>query len=213
MESRRVAVAFAVLAIGLVVWPATTKPVRAQAGVSSVVGAWSLNRELSDPPRDQASDGDRREGRGDRRGGGGGFGRGGFGGGRRGGGGGGFGRAAVEPEQAARVREAIRDLMNPPDHLTIVQSENMVIITGPDGRTTRLSLDDKKVKDESTKIERKSKWDGSKLLSEVSGLGNAKIVESYFVEAEHHQLHLTVKSDNERRPFTINRVYDADQPR
>ena len=102
--------------------------------------------------------------------------------------------------------------MNPPAHLTIVQPENMIIITGPDGRTTRLSPDDKKIKDESTKIERRTKWDGGKLVSEISGLGNGKIVESYFVDPERHQLHVTVRSDNDRRPLTINRVYDSDQP-
>ena len=70
-----------------------------------------------------------------RRGGGGGFGGGGFGGGGRGGG---QGTPAGDPEETARRRNAMRDILNPPDRLTIVQTDSMVIITGPDGRTTRL---------------------------------------------------------------------------
>ena len=46
------------------------------------------------------------------------------------------------------------------------------MLTGADGRTTRLSPDGKKIKDENTKIERKTKWDGGKLVSEINGLGS-----------------------------------------
>jgi hypothetical protein len=185
---------------------------------ASLVGAWTANRELSDAPPQEGDTADR--GTDDRRGsrrGGGGFGGGGFGGGgRRGGGRGGGGSRggddgrAGDPDQTARVRAAMRDIMNPPEHLTIVQSDTMIIVTGPDGRTTRLSADGKKIKDDATKIERKTKWDGGKLVSEISGLAGTKITESYTVDPERHQLHLTVQSDNQRRPTTIHRVYDAD---
>jgi hypothetical protein len=180
-----------------------------------LVGAWTLNRDASDHPEDRSSDdgdkGDRRSG--GRRGGGG-FGRGGFGGGGRGGGRGAGrgdgGRAGLDPDEMARVRDAMRDIMNPPEHLIIVRAENMIVITGPDGRTTRLSPDGKKIKDESTKLERKTKWDGPTLVSEICGLAGTKITESYSVDPERHQLRVTVKSDNERRPLTVHRVYDAD---
>jgi hypothetical protein len=180
-----------------------------------IVGAWTLNRDASDHPEDRSSDdGDGGDRRGGGRRGGGGFGRGGFGGGGRGGGGrggrGGDGRGGLDPDQVARIRDATRDIMNPPEHLTIVRTENMIIITGPDGRTTRLSPDGKKIKDESTKLERKTKWDGPTLVSEITGLPGTKITESYSVEPERHQLHVTVKSDNQRRPLTVHRVYDAD---
>ena len=56
------------------------------------------------------------------------------------------------------MRNALRDEMQAPDHMTIVQPDTTVIITTKDGRTTRLSTDGKKVKDESTGIERKTKW-------------------------------------------------------
>jgi hypothetical protein len=208
----RSTVAFLALVVMMAgMWPADDRRVEAQiSAAASLVGAWTLNRELSDQPEERSTeDRDAGDRRGGRRGGGGGF-RGGFGGGGRGRGGDG-GRGGFDPEQTARAREAMKDILNPPAHLTIVQPENMIIITGPDGRTTRLSPDDKKIKDESTKIERRTKWDGGKLVSEISGLGTGKIVESYSVDAERHQLHVTIRRDNDRRPLTINRVYDADQ--
>ena len=180
-----------------------------------IAGAWTLNKELSEPADRSADDGDGGN-RGDRGNGGGRPGRGGGGGGRRGGfGGGGFGRGdggrgAVNPEEAARQRDAMRDIMNPPEHFIITETATMILITGPDGRTTRLSPDGKKIKDESTKIERKTKWDGGKLVSEISGLGGGTITETYSVDLDHHQLHRTVQMDSARRPTVTSRVYDAD---
>jgi hypothetical protein len=192
-----------------------TRAVAQASQLSLLVGAWTLNHDLSDKPQDRSSDDGGGDNGGARRGGGGGGGRGGgFGGGGRRGGGfggqGGGGRTTVDPEQRARERAAIQDILNSPEHLTIVQTENMVILTGPDGRTTRLSADGKKVKDDATKIERKTKWDGTNLVSEITGVAGGKITESYSVDPEHHQLRVTLQSDNERRPLMMHRVYDAD---
>ena len=176
----------------------------------SIVGTWTLNKDLSDRPQERQAD---REGRpGGRRSGGfgrggGGFGRGGFG--RRGGGGDRAG-GATSPEDMAKLRDAMRDIMNPPDRLTITQTERMVIMTTGDGRTTRLSTDGKTIKDDSTRIERKTKWDEGKLVSEVSHLGPGKITETYSADPEHHQLRVTVQGENARQPMTVNRIYDAD---
>jgi hypothetical protein len=86
----------------------------------------------------------------------------------------------------------------------------MVIMTTGDGRTTRLSTDGKTIKDDSTKIERKTKWDGGKLVSEISHLGPGKMTETYSADPERHQLHVTVRVENARQPTTVNRIYDAD---
>jgi hypothetical protein len=188
--------------------------VQAQSDPSaSLMGAWTLNKDLSDTPQDRSS-----AGRDDQAGGGGGGGRrrGGGGGFGRGGGGGGFGRGGdggvrADPEQAARIRDAMREIVNPPAHLTIVHTETMIIVTGPDGRTTRLSPDGKKVKDDSTKTERRTKWDGGKLVSEISGLGPGKITETYSADPERHQLHIDVQVQS--RPDSIHHVYDADSNR
>jgi hypothetical protein len=136
-----------------------------------------------------------------------------MGGGMRGGGmgRGGMGGGRGNPDDMARMRDAMRDVMNPPEHLTITQTETMVVITSQDGRTTRLSPDGKKIKDESTGIERKTKWDGAKLVSEISGLGPGKMTETYTVDEEHHRLHVAIQMEGGRaQPRTTNRLYDAD---
>ena len=186
----------------------------------TLTGAWTLNKELSDQPPDRSGGGD--NGQGGRRGGGGGRGggrRGGFGGGGGGYGRGGFGGGGqtMDPEAMARTREALRDIINPPDHLTIAQTASMIVVTGADGRTMRLSLDGKKVKDENTNIERKTKWDGGKLVTEISGL-QGKITQTYSVEPEHHQLRIVATLEGRNASTgsgqagsrTITHVYDAD---
>ena len=101
------------------------------------------------------------------------------------------------------------DEMRAPDHLTIVQTDSTIIITSQDGRTMRLSADGKKIKDESTGIERKTKWDGNRLVSEVSGLGPGKITETYSVDPELKQLRVALAIDGPRKT-SLTRVYDLD---
>ena len=186
---------------------------RAQtADKPSIAGAWTLNADQSDRPSDR--DGDRRAGRRDdgggygRRGGG----RGGFGGGF-GGGRGGYGRGTPENvEDMTRRRDAMRDIINPPNHLVITETESMIVMTGPDGRTTRLSPDGKKIKDESTGIERRTKWETGKLVSEISGAAGMKLTETYAIAPETHQLRVSVQIEGGRdgQARTVTHVYDAD---
>jgi hypothetical protein len=186
---------------------------------ASIAGAWSVNRELSDQPKDPSA----RESGGsdhDRPRGGGGRGMGGHGGGGRGGGfggrgGGGSGGPGMNREDAARVREALRDIVNPPDRLIVTQTDSMIVITAADGRTTRLSPDSKKVKDENTKIERKTRWEGEKLITEISGLPAGRIVQSYVVDRvdpDQPRLRITVQMEgrNGSPPRTITHVYDRE---
>jgi hypothetical protein len=188
-----------------------------KADANSIVGAWTMNKDLSDQPTSASGQGGGQNGQG-RHGGGGGHGGGGrgYGGGGRGGhgGGGGYGgagRAQMDPEAAARMREAMRDIVNPPETLTIVQTDTTFVLTGPDGRTTRLSADGKKIKDDNTGIERKTKWDGGKLVSEISGAGPGKITQSFSIDQEHHQLHIVaVMQGRDNQARTITHVYDAD---
>jgi hypothetical protein len=88
----------------------------------------------------------------------------------------------------------------------------MVVLTAADGRTTRLSPDGKKVKDDNTKIERKTKWDGGKLVSEINGLGRGKMTQTFAVDPEGKQLRLIVVMEKGRRgqPQTVTQVYDLD---
>jgi hypothetical protein len=189
------------------VWVVQARPAGAQTRTSTIVGAWTLNNNLSDSPQRGDERGDSGPGGGQGRGGrrGGGFGRGG-GGGR--GGYGGDTRAAGDDMR--RSREALRDIMAAPERLTITETSSMVIITTGEGRTTRLSPDGQKIKDESTKIERKTRWDGGKLVSEISGAGGGKITETYSADPEHHQLHVTLHVENSRMPNStdVHRVYE-----
>jgi len=186
------------------------------AGNQSIDGGWTLNKSQSDRQstgRDDQNQGDRGDrNRGGRSGRGGGYGgRGGFGG-RGGAGRGGGNTPQLNQEDAARQRDAMRDVMDPPDHLVITQTESMVVLTAPDGRTTRLSPDGKKVKDDNTKVERKTKWDGGKLVSEINGLGPSKMTQTFAVDPDSHQLRITVQVEGngrmEARSFT--HVYDLD---
>jgi hypothetical protein len=184
-----------------------------QAKTPAIVGAWTLDKELSDQPpsadRGSGDNGGNRRGGGGYGRGGGGFG-GGFGGGRRGMGGRGGGGSTMSPEDAERMRQAMRDELTAPDQLTIVQSDAMIVITSQDGRTVRLSPDGKKVKEENTNVERKTKWDGDKLVCEVKGLGRGTITETYRVDPETHRLTVSIQMkggrDNQERTF--NHVND-----
>lgn len=177
----------------------------------AIVGAWTINKNASDLDGAQG-DGQNRDGQEGRRDGSGGRrrGGGGFGGGFGRGGGGGFGNQTPQNQEAAqRMRDALRQELQAPDHMTIVASETTIIITTPDGHTTRLSTDGKKIKDDSTGIERKSKWDAGRLVSEINGLGRGKITETYSVEGDPKQLHVKLEIDGPRKT-TQTRVYDLD---
>lgn len=177
-----------------------------------IIGAWTLNKAASDlgaadgdgRGRD-GEDGRRGDGGGRRRGGGGGFG-GGFG---RGGGFGGQQPSVEQREAAQRMRDALRAELQAPDRMTIVASGTTVIITTPDGHTTRFATDGSKIKDESTGIDRRTKWDAGKLVSEVNGLGRGKIIETYAVDGEPKQLRVKLEIDGPRKT-TQTRVYDLD---
>jgi hypothetical protein len=223
------------LAAAVILWPmplAAQKPLPPPPGppapAATMAGAWTRNADLSDAPPaergDQGDDSGRSRGGGGggggRRQGGGGGGYGGFGGRGMGrGGGAGGGAPATNPEEMARMREemarmrdALRDVTNPSDHLIVTQTESMVVLTGADGRTLRLSPDGKKIKDENTKVERKTRWDGGKLVTEINGLGPGKMTQTFSVDPETKQLRLTVVMEGGRsgQPRTITQIYDAD---
>jgi hypothetical protein len=206
MRTRHLFVTFVtVAALSLAARAQTPKP------GDALVGAWTLNKSASELGAADGGDGGREgedgrrgdgAGRGGRRRGGGGF------GGNAGGQG--FGNQQAQNREAMqRMRDALRQEMQAPDHMTIVSTDTTIIITTPDGHTTRLSTDGKKIKDESTGIERKTKWDAGKLVSEINGLGRGKITETYSVDAEAKQLRVKLDVDGARKT-TETRVYDLD---
>jgi hypothetical protein len=191
-------------------WLATTLA-RADATSVAIVGQWVLDKDLSDLPTSSNQRSDDGSGRGER-----GRGRG-YGGGRRGGFGGGYGsgrstdRDGGRSEDGARRAEAVRAIMTGADRLTITATDSMVIVTDGGGRTTRLSLDGKKIKDESTGLERKTKWDGAKLVTEISGAGPGTITQTYQIDPEHQHLTITVQPPSRNgTPMPRHFVYDVD---
>ena len=205
------------MVLTIIAWLAASIALQSPAmGTGSIAGAWTLNADLSDKSAGRGDRGER--GDGDARGrGNGGYGR----RGGRGGFGGGYGRGGGmardgergNPEDTARMRDAMRDLMNPSDHLTITQTDSMVVMTAADGRTTRLSPDGKKIKDENTGIERRTKWEGGKLVSVINGLGRGKMTQTFVADPEHHQLRITVQMEGGGRSGearSITHVYDRD---
>jgi hypothetical protein len=200
------------IAIVLCASTAAAADLQPPAEGASISGAWALNADASDSPRDRSEgDGERRGRSGD----GGGFGRGrglGRGGGRGGPGGGGFG--SRDPDETRRRMQAMRDLTTAPERLTITRTDSLIIVTAGDGRTTRLSADGKKIKDESTGLERKTTWENGTLVSEITG-GPGKIIETYAVDAERSQLTVSLRFENGRQPNgrVVRHVYDRDGPR
>jgi hypothetical protein len=210
-----------VLAAAVAAWSAPiVAQEKAPAVAPTLAGGWTRNADLSDASVGRGSQGGDAAGRGNGNSGGGGHRGGGGGGGGYGGGhgrGGGMGRGGapaappMDPDAAARMRDAMRDVTDPSDHLIITQSGSMVVLTAADGRTTRLSADGKKIKDDNTKIERKTKWDGGKLVSEISGLGSGKMTQTFAVDPEGKQLRMTVVMEGgSSGPRTITQIYDID---
>ena len=172
--------------IGIVVMVALMAPQPGQQKLTDFAGGWTLNKNPIA-----------------RRG------PGGFGGPI----GGGFGvpTGRGSREQIALQREALRDITDPPAHLIIVVTNTIVILTGPDGRTTRLSPDGKKIKDDNTKVERKTRWTAGKLITEIEGLGPT-ITQTYALDMDRRQLRLTaeVAASRPNEARTVTHIYDAD---
>ena len=123
-----------------------------------------------------------------------------------------------------RQMNAVRDVLEAPDRLTITTTDSMVIVTAGDGRTSRLLLDGSAVKDETTRVERKTRWTGGKLVTDIAGLVQGKITETYAIDPETRRLLVTLQLENapgqegqkaekgekSEKARTIKRVYDPD---
>ncbi len=168
------------LAVGLL-GVAGPSPDVAEAQTGGIDGVWVLNRDLSDDPSGRLAgreDGDR--GDPDRGGGFGGRGPGGFGGGRggfgggRGGFGGDRGGDRPDPQEMARMRQAMREAMSAllaaPGRMTIVTTADEVGLRYADGRVVRLIPDNRDhagLAGSSMQVRRKTRWDGDRLVTEV----------------------------------------------
>ena len=201
----------------------TARPV--QEAALPLAGTWVLNDELSDDPRAgraERPDDDARR-RGGRPGfggrpGGSGPGPGGFGG--RGGRFGGRGGARPDPEQAARLREALGQIMAAARRLTIAGDAEEVRLTYEDGRVVRLIPDGREhagLAGTRGRLTRTTRWRGEKLETEIElqARRSVNVRQTYEVRAGGDgspQLIVTTRVEGGRRrggDREIRRVYDA----
>lgn len=205
---------------------------QAGAGRPSLGGRWQLNRELSAPAGggpggEMGPPGGGRGGGGGGMGGPGGGGMGGPGGGGMGGPGGGMGGPGgggrggpgggrPDPEEMQRMRDLMRELMQPPAGLTIVQRDDTVSFTDDQGHVRKFVANDKKEKHQlqAATLETRSRWkDGALVIAWETGRGPT-VVRSYRLDPETRQLIVdtTMKggrgSGGDERP-PIRHVYDA----
>jgi len=183
--------------------------------VTNVGGRWELNWRLSDRLPDNAgapgrgepppSGGGRQGGGGGMGGMGGGMGGRGGSGGRGGGGRGGEGQGGVTAEQVREILQAQRLLLivEHPDHLSL---------TDENGRVQKFVANGETVKEErgGQRFERRTHWEGRKLVTAVTLADGTKVVQTYEKVAEGLQLVVMTKVENSRfgaaRDF--KRVYD-----
>jgi len=198
----------AAVAAALCAWVVSIPPVRAETATHTIVGVWALNRNLSDVPDERFEGGANASGRPQ----GGASGRGGRGHGGYGGGGFPGGGGHANTGETTRHQEALREFIDAPARLTIVETDNTIILTKGDGRTTHLTPDGKKNKDASTGLERQTEWENGKLVSKISGsLG--KITERYSVDTDHHELMVITRiesSEHQDRTRVFHRLYSAE---
>ena len=166
----------------------------------TVVGAWTLNRELTTvPERDERQPPEGR--RGGRGGGGGGGGRGGGIGGRGGiGGPGGFGGGAPSEADMHRMDAVRARLTEIPDRLIITKTPTSVTIVDGFGRTATLKTDGKKQPRLTGEGEFNSKthFDGVKLIVE-DDFDGPKVTTTYepiLDGGEINRLVVTIKIEN-----------------
>jgi hypothetical protein len=188
-----------------------------QAAEASLAGAWVLNRDASDDPRQVTPGGPGDDGA--RRGPGGGRPPGGMGpggGGGRGlpGGGRGPGGARPSEEEMRRLRDLMRELMEPAERLTIVVGDDSVSMTDQSGRTTRYATNGKPERHQldAGTVETKTRWDGSRLIKETKADGGLTLSETYALAPEGRQLNVTVKMERARMPGpprVLTRVYES----
>jgi hypothetical protein len=184
--------------------------------VTNVGGRWELNWRLSDKLPEQAGapgrGGEGGERGGGHRGGGGGSipGMGGFGG--RGGTGGGGGGRGGEGRGGAVSAEQVRDLLQAQRTLIIVEHPDHVSITDENGQVQKFETNGEKVKDErgGQSFERRTHWDGRKLVTEVALSDGTKISQTYEKVSEGLQLVVTTKIEHSKfgGPRDFKRVYD-----
>jgi hypothetical protein len=207
----------AVALVSTVVSASATRAVQGETARPSLGGLWQLNRDLSAPAGGAGGEmgapgGGGRGGRG----GGGGMGGPGGGMGRGGGGRGGPGGGPPNQEDMQRMRDVMRELMQPAARLTIVQREDTISFTDDQGRVRKFVANgkDEKHQLDAATIETKSRWkDGTLVIEWETGRGPT-VIRSYRVDPSVNQLVIETTMKGGRGPGSgdrppVTHVYDA----
>ncbi|HEV8307701.1 MAG TPA: hypothetical protein VGW35_08530 [Methylomirabilota bacterium] len=190
-----------------------TAPSAPPAGVPSLAGTWTLNKEESEDARAKMRDsGAERPGGWTGPGGRGGMGGPGGGVGGRSGGfggrGGGFGGRGANPD-GGRDSGPRRAFLQPPETLRITQTAEEIGVDDGD-RVLHLHPDGRKIKSEGGGAETTTRWRGNELVVETKADRGAKITSAYMLVPEKHQLYVTSTMEGRSgEPITVRRVYDA----
>jgi hypothetical protein len=166
-------------------------------------GAWKLNRDLSDDPREKMREARESGGGGGSRGGGG------FGGRHGGGRGGAFrGRhAADEGEGGSGDAEIATRAF---ETLSIVHRDPELRITDGLGREHVLSTDDRKIEEERSEgtWKMRARWKDGHVVVTTTPEHGPTLTETYTVTADGSVLTVTTKVEGRGRSFEFRRVYD-----
>jgi hypothetical protein len=185
----------------------------------TMFGAWKLNRDDSDDPRQklqQAHDnsGQNRGSSGSR------VGIGGWPGGGMGGGGMGGGGHRPQGGDSDADRAALQDLFTPDQRLSVSQhmdKDPEIDITGDQDRKRALFTDGRKLdkpKDTGNSYQEvAAHWDGPRLVTDEKGPKNGKVSRTYELSPDGLQLWETIHSTDSKgnKPTTVRFVYDISE--
>jgi hypothetical protein len=162
-----------------------------ETGRPGIVGAWTLDKDLSDRS-DGMGRGDGNRGMGGSPGMGGGGGR---GGGMPGGFGGGGDRR--DPEENRRISRIMTDLLTPAGRLTVVQDGPVIMVTTDDGRAVKWNTDGKEQERLTGDgiVKSRARWNSAQFVVEERIQDGPKVTRTFIVSADGRQLMLVTKID------------------
>ena len=178
----------------------------ARGDTGALTGAWTLNKDLSDDAAkvmEKMMSGDHGSGGGHTPPAGRGHGPGMHGGGSS-------SRGGMTPEQM----RAMHDMLEAPAKLTVVQGDGSVTLTDNQGRSRRLTVNNKREKRpmDNRMVDVRTKWDDGRLVTETWLDDGLKLTETYSLAPGRRQLLVSLKLEGSHLPraMTFRRVYEPD---
>ena len=122
----------------------------------------------------------------------------------------------MSDEARARMRQTMRLAFDPPEALTISETDSTVTLAADSTDTLTLHSDGRKLKqkvDGGGDIETKAHWQGNDLVVERTVSGGGKVTEDYLRSQDGKQLYVIVGFTGLRgRSIQFRRVYDPAPP-